>query len=76
MPDRQQDRQLSLSPLQPHQIALFIEEERRGRAYRLDEDEPGLFDARLRPLPRAAAGAFLIKIVFWSFAGFGFVQAG
>jgi len=46
----------------------------RGRAYRLDEDEPGLFDARLRPLPRAAAGAFLIKIVFWSFAGFGFVQ--
>lgn len=46
----------------------------RGRAYRLDEDEPRLFDARLRPRPRAAAGAFLTKIVFWTFAGFGFIQ--
>ena len=46
----------------------------RGRAYRLDEDEPQLFDARLLPRPRAAAGAFLTKIVFWSFAAFGFVQ--
>jgi len=46
----------------------------RGRAYRLDEDVPGLFDARLRPNVRAAGGAFLTKIVFWMFAAFGLVQ--
>jgi hypothetical protein len=46
----------------------------RGRAYRLDEDEPVLFDSGLRPVPRAAAGAFTTKIVFWVFAAFGLVQ--
>ncbi len=46
----------------------------RGRSYRLDEDPPAFLDNRLRPHLRAAAGAFLTKIFFWSFVLFGFVQ--
>jgi hypothetical protein len=46
----------------------------RGRAYRLDENEPVLFDGHLRFNRRAVSPTYARKIVFWAFAAFGLVQ--
>jgi len=46
----------------------------RGRAYRLDENMPALFDGHLRLTRRAISPTYARKIVFWLLAAFGLVQ--
>jgi hypothetical protein len=46
----------------------------RGRAYRLDESEPVVFDGHLRFNRRGISASYRRKIVFWTIAAFGLVQ--
>jgi hypothetical protein len=46
----------------------------RGRSYRLDENVPDFFDARLRFGLKAMSPSYRRKLLFWAFAAFGFLQ--